>query len=113
MVMWEQPSHPVTIASTAKPSESPYEKAPGRFFRIFTSLLLCLDEHSLHALTINTSSIQWVLADIVAITLKAIYGIQIDNLRPIDAHEIRMLCQHLFNPPQPMEKIMGTDTVFE
>ena len=55
---------------------------------MFTSLLLRLDEHSLHTLAVVTSSIERILADIVAITLKAIYGIQIDNLRPVDAYEV-------------------------
>ena len=86
--MWEQPSHPVTIASTTKPSESPHEKAPGRFFRIFTSLLLCLDEDSFHTLAVVTSSIERILPDVVAVTLKAVNAIQIDNLRPVDAHEV-------------------------
>ena len=92
----------MTIASTTKPPESPHEKAPGRFFRIFTSLLLCLDEDTFHALTIVASGIERILADVVAVTLKAVNSIQINNLRPVDAHEVRMLCQHLFNPPQPM-----------
>ena len=81
----------MTIASTTKPSESPHEKAPGRLFRIFTSLLLCLDEDSFHALTLVASSVQRILADVVAITLKTVNGIQINNLRPVDAHEVRML----------------------
>ena len=66
--------------STTKPSESPHENTPGRLFRIFTSLLLCLDEDSFHTLAVIASGIERILADIVAITLKAIYGIQIDNL---------------------------------
>lgn len=92
----------MTIVSTTKPPESPHEKAPGRLFRIFTSLLLCLDEDTFHALTIVASGIERILADVVAVTLKAVNSIQINNLRPVDAHEIRMLCQHLFNSPQPM-----------
>ena len=65
-----------------KSPESPHEETPGRLLSVFTSsLVLRLDEHSFHTLTIITSSIQWVLANVVAITLKAIYGIQIDNLR--------------------------------
>ena len=88
--------------STTKPSESPHEKAPGRLFRIFTSLLLCLDEDSFHTLAVIASGIERILADIVAITLKAINEIQIDNLRPVDAHKVRMLRQHLLNPPKPM-----------
>ena len=79
----------MTKVSTTKPSESPHEKAPGRLFSVFTSsLLLRLDEHALHTLTVVTSGIERILADVVAITLKAIYGIQIDNLRPVDAHEV-------------------------
>ena len=66
------------------------------------SLLLRLDEHTFHALSVITRSIQRVLADIVTVTLKPINSIQINNLRPVDAHEIRMLRQHLLNPPQPM-----------
>ena len=102
MVMWEQPSHPVTIASTTKPSESPHEKAPGRLFRIFTSLLLCLDEDTFHALTIVASGIERILPDVVAVTFKAVNSIQINNLRPVDTHEVLVLLQHLFNPPQSM-----------
>ena len=76
------------MASTTKPPESPHEKAPGRFFRIFTSLLLCLDEDTFHALTIVASGIERILADVVAVTLKAVNSIQINNLRPVDAHEV-------------------------
>ena len=68
----------------------------------FTSLLLRLDEHALHALTINTSSIERILADIVAITLKAVNSIKINNLWPVDTHEVRMLRQHFLNTPQSM-----------
>lgn len=46
----------------------------------FTSLLLRLDEHSLHTLAVVTSSIERILADIVAITLKAVNSIKINNL---------------------------------
>ena len=65
-------------------------------------MLLRLDEHTFHPLTVNTRSIQRVLADIVTVTLKPINSIQIDNLRPVDAHEVRMLRQHLLNTLQPM-----------
>ena len=78
----------MTIASTTKPSESPHEKAPGRLFCVLMSLLLCLDEDTFHALTIVASGIERILADIVAITLKAVNSIQIDNLLPVDAHKI-------------------------
>jgi len=53
-----------------------------------TSLLLRLDKHTFHALSVITRSIQRVLADIVTVTLKPINSIQIDNLRPVDAHEV-------------------------
>lgn len=62
----------MTIASTTKPSESPHEKTPGRLFRIFTSLLLRLDEHSLHTLAVVTSGIERILPDVVAVTLTAL-----------------------------------------
>ena len=67
--------------STTKPSESPHEKAPGRLFRIFTSLLLCLDEDSFHTLAVIASGIERILADIVTVTLKPINSI----------HTIRLL----------------------
>ena len=51
-------------------------------------MLLRLDEHTFHPLTVNTRSIQRVLADIVTVTLKPINSIQIYNLRPVDAHEV-------------------------
>ena len=51
-------------------------------------MLLCLDEDSFHALTVIASGIERILADIVAITLKAVNSIQIDNLLPVDAHKI-------------------------
>ena len=51
-------------------------------------MLLRLDEHTFHPLTENTSSIERVLADVVAVTFKPVNSIQIDNLRPVDAHEV-------------------------
>ena len=51
-------------------------------------MLLRLDEHTFHPLTVNTRSIQRVLADIVTVTLKSVNAIQIDNLRPVDTHEV-------------------------
>ena len=66
------------------------------------SLLFSLNEHTFHTLAVVASGIQRVLVDIVAVSLKAVNNIQIDNLRPVDAHEVRMLRQHLLNPPQPM-----------
>ena len=74
-------------------------------------MLLCLDEHTFHALSVITRSIQRVLADIVTVTLKPINSIQIDNLRPVDAHEVLVLLQHFFNPPQSLEgnELTGVD----
>ena len=66
------------------------------------SLLFSLNEHTFHTLAVVARCIQRVLADIVAVSLKAVNNIQIDNLRPVDTHEVRMLRQHLLNPPQPM-----------
>jgi len=51
-------------------------------------LLLRLDEHTFHPLTVNTSSIERVLADVVTVSLKAVNNIKIDNLRPVDAHKV-------------------------
>ena len=42
-------------------------RLPGGFF---TSLLLCLDEHTFHTLTVIASGIERILPDIVAVTLK-------------------------------------------
>ena len=53
------------------------------------SLLLCLNEHTFHPLAVNARCIQRVLADIVAVSLKTVNNIQIDNLRPVDTHEVR------------------------
>lgn len=74
-------------------------------------MLLRLDEYALHTLAVVTSSIERILADIVAITLKAVNSIQIDNLRPVDAYEVSMVLQYLFNPPQPLEgnELTGVD----
>ena len=69
---------------------------------LLPSLNRSLDENTFHTLAVVASSIQRVLADIVTVTLKPINSIQIDNLRPVDAHKILMLRQHLLNPPQPM-----------
>ena len=83
----------MTIASTTKPPESPHEKAPGRFFRVFTSLLLRLGLRP-SLLTLSRMSklfcprLLAALADVVAITVKAVNSIQINNLRPVDAHEV-------------------------
>ena len=57
----------MSTASTAKPSESFFMSTLGRLFRIFTSLLLRLDEDTFHALTIVASGIERILADVVAV----------------------------------------------
>ena len=64
-------------------------------------MLLCLDEDSFHALTVIASGIERILADIVAITLKAVNSIQINNLRPVDAHEI-LFRSFIFNKSHDM-----------
>ena len=76
--------------------------ATGRLFCVLMSLLFSLNEHTFHTLAVVASGIQRVFANVVAIPLKSVNAIQIDNLRPVDAHEVRMLRQHLLNPPQPM-----------
>lgn len=55
---------------------------------LLPSLNRSLNEYTFHALSVITRSIQRVLADIVTVTLKPINSIQIDNLRPVDAHEV-------------------------
>ena len=74
-------------------------------------MLLRLDEHTFHTLAVVASGIQRVLADIVAISLKAVNKIKIDNLRPVDAYEVSMVLQYLFNPPKPLEgnELTGVD----
>lgn len=47
-------------------------RLPGGFF---TSLLLRLDEHSLHTLAVVTSGIERILPDVVAVTFKAVNSI--------------------------------------
>ncbi len=62
--------------------------ATRRLFCVLMSLLFSLNEHTFHTLAVVASGIQRVLADIIAVSLKAVNNIQIDNLRPVDAHEV-------------------------
>jgi len=62
------------------------------------SLLFSLNEHTFHTLAVVASGIQRVFANVVAILgqakrqsrapLKSVNAIQIDNLRPVDAHKV-------------------------
>ena len=52
------------------------------------SLLFSLNEHTFHTLAVVASGIQRVFANVVAIPLKSVNAIQIDNLRPVDAHKV-------------------------
>ena len=68
----------VTAASpwpTAEPAHAQQNEQA-----LLPSLNRSLDEHTFHALSVITRSIQRVLADIVTVTLKPINSIQIDNL---------------------------------
>jgi len=55
---------------------------------LLPSLNRSLNEYTFHMLAVVASGIQRVFANVVAIPLKPVNAIQIDNLRPVDAHEV-------------------------
>ena len=91
-------SSPNSLLFLIIPPGSPHTVATGRLFCVLMSLLFSLNEHTFHTLAVVASGIQRFFANVVAILgqakrqsrapLKSVNAIQIDNLRPVDAHKV-------------------------